>query len=441
MCSKAPLALSPRLSPRLNSALIYSLTLLCLSGLSAALARPVRLASLRLMEEGEPARGASLSQAAGRALKRALAERLELLSAATLSELIPPNLDLSACGSRCPEVIGRAVGADLVTHGALSQSAEGLRLRLIITEAATGTPLIDELLLGSSASAIESGIQAKVSAWIPQLSEAIKRAQARPLTLIGAQAKRSPQGARWLELGLEWVPIQGGRLNMGHPQGPPKERPVHWVEVSPFSLMKSEVTAAQYYACLKAGVCSAPREGEGCVSPAPHSALPMNCVSWEQAQRFASWIGARLPTEIEWAFAARGAEGRLQPWGAGPASCERVTMLGTPESSDEVDRGEGCGLGEPSPVCARPKGNSPEGLCDLVGNLWEWVIDDWHHDYRGAPMRGAWCATPDCSPQARGAKTYRGGGWYHEGSQLSATSRGFARADFQGAGVGFRCAL
>jgi len=423
---------------------LLSALLTCLLTLMTSLegsARPARVAGLRLTEEGAPSGGAHLSQIPARALKGALSDRVELLTPATLAELLPPTLDLSACGAQCPQVIGRATGADLVSHGALTTFGSGLRVRVLFTEVYTGEVVIDELLAGPTPEALEGAILAQGPAWAKKLSSHLSLAEARPLTLISPKPESHARHANWSALGIEWVSLKGGRLMMGNPKGPPKERPVHGVELSPFSVMKAEVTVAQYHRCVVAGACSPPREGEGCVQLSAHSARPVNCVSWRQAERFARWIGARLPTEIEWAFATRGAEGRLNPWGDSPAHCTRATMLGGPQTADEADQGEGCGEGEPSVGCARAQGSSPEGVCDLVGNLSEWVQDDWHHDYKGAPTRGPWCAQPSCAPQARGAKTYRGGSWYHEGVEVSGTSRGFAKADFQGVGVGFRCAL
>lgn len=433
--SRVPLHLLPcLLSATLLASLVYR-------PLPAASARPARLTGLRLSEEGSPQGGSYLSGVPARALKRALPQRVELLTSAALAELVPPTLDLSACGAQCPQVIGRAVGADFVSHGALLTFGDGLRARVMFTDVSSGEVLIDELFAGQSPEALEAAILSKGPAWGDQLRGPLKLAESRPLSFATPAPEASPQRARWSSLGIEWVALKGGRLNMGNPKGPPKERPAHGVELGPFSLMRAEVTSAQYSRCVEAGACTPPREGEGCVTLSAHNAQPINCVSWRQAEAFAKWIGARLPTEIEWAFAARGPKGRLNPWGDHPAHCARVTMLGGPQSADEADQGEGCGAHEPSVVCSRPQGSSPEGLCDLVGNLSEWVLDDWHPDYQGAPTRGAWCAQAGCAPQDRGAKVTRGGGWYHEGAEVSGTSRGFARAEFQGVGLGFRCAL
>lgn len=75
-------------------------------------------------------------------------------------------------------------------------------------------------------------------------------------------------------------------------------------------------------------------------------------------------------------------------------------------------------------VCSKQRGNSPEGLCDLIGNVSEWVRDDYHESYEGAPRDGSpRCAEVDCAPGRRD-RISRGGSWHDdERADLSALSR------------------
>ena len=387
---------------------------------------------------------AYLSQLPALALRAALPGRVEALTREALAAALPADLDLSACGERCPQVVARAVGVDFVTHGEIFELAEGVRARVLVTEGATGAPLIDELISAPTLTALEPALLARGEAWGARLADALARAAATPLAVaplkgVDGEGARGGRQARWETLGVEWVPLAGGRLLMGSDEGAPSARPAHGVEVGPFSLMRGEVTGAQYHACVKEGACSPTGDAAACTPLGPLERRPVSCVNWKQSAAFCSWLGARLPTEAEWELAARGLEGRPYPWGSARPTCELTNFAGAGDE-DKIDR-EGCSDNEPDVACAR-QGSTPEGICDLAGNLWEWVADDWHRDYKGAPARGAWCATPTCAPLSeRVAKVYRGGAWYHDAEQVRATSRAFGRVDLQSEGVGFRCAL
>jgi formylglycine-generating enzyme required for sulfatase activity len=185
------------------------------------------------------------------------------------------------------------------------------------------------------------------------------------------------------------VDLPGGTLQMGRRDGYPNDRPVHSVTIAPFTISKSEITVDQYQQCVDAGACTAATHWrEDCNAELAEGAgdHPINCTTWYMAQDFATWIGGRLPTEAEWEWAASGAgAGTAYPWGNEPPDCTRVHMrVG-------VLADKGCGDNMTAPVCSLPAGHSPQGLCDLAGNVGEWVADDWHSDYERAPTDGsAW---------------------------------------------------
>ncbi|MBM4398589.1 MAG: SUMF1/EgtB/PvdO family nonheme iron enzyme, partial [Deltaproteobacteria bacterium] len=186
--------------------------------------------------------------------------------------------------------------------------------------------------------------------------------------------------------GIEWVTIPGGRFRMGGAAFD-NEKPVHEVTVRRFQMARTEVTVAQYRACVQAVACTEPGTGGSCNwGVAGRDAHPVNCVSWDQAAAFSAWVGGRLPTEAEWEYAARGG-----------------TTGDTYGALDEVAWYASNSGGGTKP--AGLKRANAHGLHDMLGNVWEWVQDCWHGSYGGAPSDGsAW--ESGCSGSAR---VFRGG--------------------------------
>ncbi|MCK6575517.1 SUMF1/EgtB/PvdO family nonheme iron enzyme [Myxococcota bacterium] len=205
--------------------------------------------------------------------------------------------------------------------------------------------------------------------------------------------------------GCPWIYVPGGRGPMGGAsQGRDNQLPAHDVTVPDFLLWRTEVTVAQYRACVDAGVCRAPRQDGGCnYGVAGREDHPVNCVTWSQARTFSQWVGGDLPTEAAWEFAARsGGRDQSQPWGGEQPSCDLAVIdpvgAGTPSPND------GCGQQRTDVVCSRPRGNSAQGACDLIGNVWEWTLDYGHDDYEGGPVDGsAWLEPPTNTRVLRGS--------------------------------------
>ena len=214
------------------------------------------------------------------------------------------------------------------------------------------------------------------------------------------------------DTGIEWVRIPGGSFNMGSEDGDSDEMPVHIVMVPTFEMGKTQVTVDQYRACVDAGACTAPSTSEWCNwGQSDRGKHPINCVDWNQAQAFATWAGGRLPSEAEWEYAARSGGGDCKyPWGDEDATCERAVM--------NDGSGYGCGRDSTWPVCSKLKGNTTHGLCDMAGNVWEWV-QDWYHDsYNGAPTDGLAWESPTGS-----YRVFRGGSWRNSAGGVRAANR------------------
>lgn len=176
----------------------------------------------------------------------------------------------------------------------------------------------------------------------------------------------------------EWVTIGGGHFAMGTEDGPNSDaRPVHEVAIKAFEMGKTLVTVEQYAECVSRGLCTEPESGGYCNWGRPgRQNHPINCVSWEQANQYAKFRDARLPTESEYEYAAKnGGKDQKYPWGDLEPNCENVVK-------------GNCGHKGTMPVCSKPAGNTAQGLCDMVGNVAEWVQDMYENSYEHAPVDG-----------------------------------------------------
>ncbi|MCP4602438.1 MAG: formylglycine-generating enzyme family protein [Proteobacteria bacterium] len=229
--------------------------------------------------------------------------------------------------------------------------------------------------------------------------------------------------------GVIWIEISGGTFEMGNDNGLSNEKPAHMVTVPSFEMLQTEVTVEQYDECITDASCGIPAKGDKCnwyaVGRDRH---PINCLSWNNAYEFCSWIGGRLPTEAEWEFAARSRGKYLKsPWGNWDADCDYAVM--------ESNGVSGCGKGTTWPVCSKSYGQSEQGLFDMLGNVWEYVEDKYDiGPYEGVPIDG--------SAMTEGNwRLGRGGGFDHDLSALYATHRQGSSPDNNKTyrSVGIRC--
>ena len=157
--------------------------------------------------------------------------------------------------------------------------------------------------------------------------------------------------------------IRGSEFRMGSKRGTssPDETPRFRTKVRGFCLGRTEVTVSAYQRCVERGQCGAAL-GHTASCNARHADRgnhPINCLDHAQAEAYCGADNARLPTEVEWEFAARGgAEALRYPWGDG--SPDGRACWKSPSSC---------------PVASYPAGAF--GLFDMSGNVWEWTATDY----------------------------------------------------------------
>lgn len=226
--------------------------------------------------------------------------------------------------------------------------------------------------------------------------------------------KPLPEPIPWLsQHRTEWVEIPGGVFEQGSndPHAYDNERLAHKVEVKPFRLAKTPVTAYEWSLFIQEGGYERKelwseagwkwreaenarmpeywyrdsREGDfyffGSLGLRPiHPDEPVQAVSWYEAEAFARWAGKRLPEEAEWEYAARAVpdeeSSRLYPWGNDMPSRECASF--------------GFQNWQPSPVGVKPLGASAFGLLDMAGSVWEWTATPFlpYPGFRAYPYDG-----------------------------------------------------
>ncbi len=200
---------------------------------------------------------------------------------------------------------------------------------------------------------------------------------------------------RDIPIAPELLIIPAGRFVMGSPESEAERRenegPQHEVVIRRFAIGKFAVTFDEYDAyCRATGNPLPDDEGWG------RGRRPVINVSWEDAQGYIQWLNHearaelgdqyyRLPTEAEWEYVCRA--GTTTPFFTGET-------ISTDQANFDGNFSYGSGSKGRSLKATVEVGSyppNPWGLYDMLGNVWEWVEDRYHDNYRGAPTDGsAW---------------------------------------------------
>jgi formylglycine-generating enzyme required for sulfatase activity len=214
------------------------------------------------------------------------------------------------------------------------------------------------------------------------------------------------------------------------------EQPAHKVSLEAFWLDRTEITNRQYRMCVEAEACVPPRlnssfSRERYYDNPVYEDYPAINVDFSMAASYCAWAGARLPTEAEWEYGARGPESLIFPWGNTFESAKLnycdVNCKGLSDSTFED------GYPDTAPVGRFPAGASWVGALDMAGNVREWVAGTYAYFQSGKVVNQSGLDT-------EGLKIPRGGSWYDKPDDVRSANRGGELADYFRHNLGFRCA-
>jgi formylglycine-generating enzyme required for sulfatase activity len=261
-------------------------------------------------------------------------------------------------------------------------------------------------------------------------------------TLAGrAETERpSPQAQARLDIEPELILIPAGSFRMGStaeelaglPERFQSEIPQHQVSLPAYRIGRYLVTNLQYQAFVEATGHSPPRHWEGGQLPLELSDHPVVNVSWEDAMAYCLWLSEvsgrayRLPTEAEWEKAARGTDRRIYPWG----NDWDKTRANTQEA----------GIGATTPVGQySPAGDSPYGLADMAGDVWEWTQSLWGRDFEKPDFKYPYDSADGREDlEAEGLRVLRGGSWNNDRYFARCAARVEYILDLRNVNLGFR---
>jgi formylglycine-generating enzyme required for sulfatase activity len=223
-------------------------------------------------------------------------------------------------------------------------------------------------------------------------------------------AKSAPEGMIRIEgsdylFTVQGIEIEGSNdigVDVQYPwEDSPRRFHEHTMQVKPFYIDKYPVTNAEFKKFVDSSKHHPKDDGnflkdwKNGTFPDGTANKPVTWISIEDARAYAKWAGKRLPHEWEWQYAAQGNDGRQFPWGScdwlvpqlpgAPPSC--ASQAGASETFAPLpDKGRD--MSAASEVNAHPKGASPFGVMDMVGNVWQWTDEYLDEHTRAAILRG-----------------------------------------------------
>jgi formylglycine-generating enzyme required for sulfatase activity len=177
----------------------------------------------------------------------------------------------------------------------------------------------------------------------------------------------------------ELVQLTGGSVTVGFAAG----RLTGAANLRGFSISKAPVTVAQFQSCVAAGICH--WSDASCANPEAADEDVAECVGFDSASEYCSWVGGRLPTLPEWLLAARGPSVQRFPWADAMATCDQHPgakappgQVLSPDSAELQHRLGYCGVAtdERLRTGEHPNGTSAAGLGDILLSAGELLRGD-----------------------------------------------------------------
>lgn len=162
----------------------------------------------------------------------------------------------------------------------------------------------------------------------------------------------------------------------------------YWVESNGVTIGRYPVTVHEYAKYVDAGGKQPDSWEEQLRTPS----RPVTRISWYEANDYCKWVGGvRLPSDQEWerVAAGQGRKNREYPWSSVEPTEDHANFAGN--------------VGHPTAVGLFPKGSTPEGVCDMAGNVLEWTATDYAKERKS--VRG--CSFNDNASRLRAANRYR----------------------------------
>lgn len=242
--------------------------------------------------------------------------------------------------------------------------------------------------------------------------------------------------------GVVLVLLPGGEFPMGssrsvedpsfHGKAQLVESPVHEVEISAFFLSKYELTQAQW---IRMTGSNPSQRNPDAMDYITTLLCPVEMVSWLDGKRHLNWMGLELPSEAQWEFACRA--GSDTPWPFPEEDMREYANLRDQAYLETYSDKDGCLAWRDGFPAQAPVGSflpNEFGLHDMIGNLWEWCLDEFDGSYYARSPR----RDPLNPPNGSVGRVERGGGYYNNDETARSAYRFHLPPSYADQSIGLR---